>query len=142
MTPKQPTGDELMPCPFCGGGANYMRVSENRHGVNCSNEFCIGYYLPDADEQCYYTKEYAYEAWNTRQALSDSTGADVATEVPLDKAGLRINYGRDGAWLPFKNSQGNMASISVSCLVENYSGSIKDTILQWAKDLKQLKDTP
>jgi len=56
---------ELLPCPMCGNAGQHV-YSKKYHGVRCDNEICILYYLPNANDQGYYTKENAYEAWNTR----------------------------------------------------------------------------
>lgn len=73
----------LAPCPFCGGPANYDCANNGtEHGVNCANEFCIGYYMTGAEGQGYYTKHYAVEAWNTRAPISAAPKPDcVGVEV-------------------------------------------------------------
>ena len=74
--------DELKSCPFCGKSAVYMHdKAQKNHGVRCDNEFCIAYYLPDATEQGYYTKEFAYEAWNTRTPHPDTAAVKAAVEA-------------------------------------------------------------
>lgn len=68
-------------------------------------------------------------AWNLPPPIK-------AVEVPLNDCGLSINYGRDGAWLHFSASNGKKASISVNCLAVTYPDSMRDTLFQWADDLK------
>lgn len=56
----------LMPCPFCGGEANYGRG----HGydfVNCT-EGCAD--NSTQADMCGWTKEDAAEAWNARPAIT------------------------------------------------------------------------
>ena len=53
---------ELKPCPFCGGKARIVSVSE-RYTVGCTIMRCRGNWLTARD---YYTKDEAAEAWNTR----------------------------------------------------------------------------
>ena len=53
---------ELKPCPFCGGKARLVSVSE-RYTVGCTIMRCRGNWLTARD---YYTKDEAAEAWNTR----------------------------------------------------------------------------
>lgn len=72
--PSDPKAEPLKPCPFCGKDANYDCTNNGKeHGVNCSNEFCIGYYMGGAETQGYYLKKYAYEAWNTRKDTAAPT---------------------------------------------------------------------
>lgn len=52
---------ELLPCPFCGGEAVIIHMSENHWVVACENEDCpIWYGL------AFKTREKAEEWWNTR----------------------------------------------------------------------------
>lgn len=73
---------ELLPCPFCGKDANYDCANNGtEHGVTCSNEFCIGYYMTGAEGQGYYTKHYAVEAWNIRADLAQRELAEAYAAV-------------------------------------------------------------
>lgn len=59
---------QLKPCPFCGGKAVYesvlvdRAVDENRWGVGCSQEECIGFQWM----QTFPRKRDAAAAWNRR----------------------------------------------------------------------------
>ena len=68
-------GQELKPCPFCGGKA---RIG---HSPNC-NDFwiicreCTTYYPKDMSRK--YTESEAIEAWNTRHERTSKRIADEA----------------------------------------------------------------
>jgi len=54
-------GVELLPCPFCGGEAEYKpdHTVENTDHVQCAGKFCVNISDPDGQGSC-------IEAWNTR----------------------------------------------------------------------------
>lgn len=64
---------------------------------------------------------------------------DKAIEIPIDKAGLSVNVGRDGVWLYFQSNDGKHAGFHVESLERG--ALIGAAIKSWIKDrIKQAEE--
>jgi hypothetical protein len=96
-----PSGEELKPCPFCGGAVELEQAnSRGAHrgwGVVCRNTINLGgtcaiEQIPSA------SREAATERWNRRAAASAQA---TATPVPTEFVGVEDQIKRgNGAWRP------------------------------------------
>lgn len=57
---------------------------------------------------------------------------DKATDILMTDCGLKINCGRDGAWLHFSTSDGKHASINVESMARG--GFAGGALLAWCKE--------
>ena len=87
--------DELKPCPFCGGEAEYfsrpntlfMWAHEVDHWVSCASDDCL------ADMGLYAEKDRAIAAWNRRADLHEAELARLrARNAEMDSALNAIAY--------------------------------------------------
>lgn len=93
---------ELLPCPFCGGGAHFYTVQEGDDAggrcvvcpqCNASSMLCFP--LMDSVDQK------LIEHWNRRASQSDGTSGGAKTLILLS-SGEYSDYGLMGAFRPMK----------------------------------------
>jgi len=79
-----PEKEELLPCPFCGGDADFGTRPNERAwwSLHCSE--CTAY-------RCGPTKAEAIAAWNTRTPRLGETGDDDVVGVLLDPIAVHVN---------------------------------------------------
>lgn len=83
---------KLKPCPFCGGDA-YVQEDDSRFFAACSNCFCNvgeGYDPCAMPDHCFYTKDAAVEAWNTRHGDEPQASWQPIETAPKDGTEIEI----------------------------------------------------
>jgi len=65
--PRLDEGSALLPCPFCGSGADHTHIYAGEEIVRCSNMSCPASPMSGGE-----TEQEAFAAWNSRAALSAS----------------------------------------------------------------------
>lgn len=93
--------ETLLPCPFCGGHAEFDEketppdkfnyVAQFIHHVGCANDECIAHCLTDSFDR----KTEAAKAWNERATLANPAGEVDVVEIDCDECGGKgTTYGQ------------------------------------------------
>jgi len=64
---------------------------------------------------------------------SGPVAPELAVDIPIDKAGLRVNVGRDGTWIHF-TAIGLHASLCVDALATSRGPIVGGALVEWCNE--------